>query len=110
MTEPAETPVSDANGGANGRANGRANGGANAGATPGRAAQLFDLRTVIAVLFGVYGIVLTLRGAFATNSAELIKAGGININLWSGIAMLVLAGLFVAWVVLRPLAPPGGGR
>jgi drug/metabolite transporter (DMT)-like permease len=98
MTEPAETPVDDANGGANGAA------------APGRAAQLFDLRTVIAVLFGVYGVVLTLRGAFATNSAELAKAGGININLWSGIAMLVLAGLFVAWVVLRPLAPPGSGR
>jgi hypothetical protein len=31
---------------------------------PSAASQLFDLRTVIAVLFGVYGIVLTVMGLF----------------------------------------------
>jgi hypothetical protein len=71
------------------------------------ASQLFDLRTVIAVLFGVYGIVLTVMGLF-TGEAELAKAGGININLWSGIGMILAAAFFLVWVRLRPLVPPGG--
>lgn len=77
------------------------------GATPSAASQLFDLRTIIAVLFGVYGIVLTIQGAFFDDEAQLAKAGGIDINLWSGISMIVVAALFLLWVWLRPLVPPG---
>ncbi len=76
---------------------------------PSAASQLFDLRTVIAVLFGVYGIVLTVMGLF-TGEAELAKAGGININLWSGIGMILAAAFFLIWVRLRPLVPPGARR
>ena len=76
---------------------------------PSAASQLFDLRTVIAVLFGVYGIVLTVMGLF-TGEAELAKAGGININLWSGIGMILAAVFFLVWVRLRPLVPPGAQR
>ena len=76
---------------------------------PSAASQLFDLRTVIAVLFGVYGIVLTVMGLF-TGEAELAKAGGININLWSGIGMILAAAFFLIWVRLRPLVPPGAQR
>jgi hypothetical protein len=71
------------------------------------ASQLFDLRTVIAVLFGAYGIILTVMGLFFEDEAELAKAGGIEINLWSGLAMIVVAGLFLLWVRLRPLVTPG---
>ena len=71
------------------------------------ASQLFDLRTVIAVLFGVYGVILTVMGLFFTSDAELAKAGGIAINLWSGLGMLVVAAFFVLWARLRPLVPPG---
>ena len=74
---------------------------------PGLASQLFDLRTVIAVLFGVYGLVLVLMGAFGTDAAQRAKSGGLNVNLWTGGGLLVLCGLFVAWVLLRPLRPPG---
>jgi hypothetical protein len=76
----------------------------------GAASQLFDLRTVIAVLFGVYGIVLTVMGLFGEDEAEIAKAGGIDINLWSGIGMLVAAAFFLIWVWLRPLVPPGERR
>jgi hypothetical protein len=75
--------------------------------SPSAASQLFDLRTVIAVLFGVYGIVLTVMGLFFTGEAELAKAGGIDINLWSGIGMILAAAFFLIWVRLRPLIPPG---
>ncbi len=67
-----------------------------------KAAALFDLRTVIAVLFGIYGVMLTVLGLIGSSAEQLDKAGGINLNLWTGIGMLVVAGLFVLWLVLRP--------
>ncbi|MFC5286287.1 hypothetical protein ACFPM7_04430 [Actinokineospora guangxiensis] len=69
-------------------------------------AGLFDLRGVIALLFGVYGVVLTLLGLFATTEEDLRKSGDINVNLWMGVAMLVTAALFGLWQRLRPLAVP----
>jgi drug/metabolite transporter (DMT)-like permease len=70
---------------------------------PSAASQLFDLRTVIAVLFGFYGLVLTVQGAFFDGEAELEKAAGIDINLWSGIAMFLVAAVFLVWARMRPL-------
>lgn len=71
------------------------------------AANLFDLRSVIALLFGVYGIVLVIMGLVSGNDpANLAKTGGTNLNLHTGIGMLVLCALFVLWVWLRPLKIP----
>jgi hypothetical protein len=72
---------------------------------PSAASRLFDLRTIIAVLLGGYGIVLTIMGAFFVDEAQLAKAAGIDINLWAGIVMLAVAALFVLWE--RTLVPPG---
>jgi quinol-cytochrome oxidoreductase complex cytochrome b subunit len=73
-------------------------------ATPSAASSLFDLRTVIAVLFAFYGIVLTIMGIISASPQDNAKSGGINLNLWTGIAMLVLAVLFVVWARMKPLA------
>jgi len=73
---------------------------------PSAASQLFDLRTIIAILFGFYGIVLTIMGLVSASQDVLAKAGGININLWSGIIMIAVAAGFIAWARTRPLAPP----
>jgi drug/metabolite transporter (DMT)-like permease len=70
------------------------------------ASRLFDLRAIIALLFGVYGVVLTIMGFTSTSDAEIERAGDINLNLWSGIVMLVVAALFATWVILRPLKLP----
>jgi hypothetical protein len=67
-----------------------------------RAARLFDLRMVIGGLLAVYGVVVTLMGLFASQATKT-KAAGININLWTGVAMLALGALFLVWVALRPL-------
>ena len=68
------------------------------------AANLFDLRSVIALLFGVYGIVLLVMGIVSGDNPEnLAKTGGTNLNLDTGIGMLVIGALFVLWVYLRPL-------
>lgn len=71
-----------------------------------RSASLFDLRWIIALLFGVYGIVVTVMGIGFTSQAELDKAGGINVNLWTGIPMIVVAILFALWAQLRPVRIP----
>ncbi|KOV78879.1 hypothetical protein [Nocardia sp. NRRL S-836] len=64
--------------------------------------RLFDLRLIIAFLFGLYGVVLVVVGLAFTSDADLEKAEGVNINLWAGIAMVVIAVLFAAWAMLRP--------
>jgi hypothetical protein len=64
---------------------------------------LLDLRTIIACLFGIYGVVLTVMGAAGPSQAELRKAGGWNINLWCGIAMLGVTAVFGGWALLRPV-------
>jgi hypothetical protein len=68
-----------------------------------RGAGAFDIRLIIALLIGVYGVVLTILGIGFTTQADLDKAAGTNVNLWAGIGMLVVAALFVAWSRLRPL-------
>ncbi|GAA4553098.1 hypothetical protein [Pseudonocardia xishanensis] len=70
------------------------------------ASRLFDLRTILALMFSVYGIVLLVLGLVATDETDIAKAGGWNINLDTGIAMLVLAAFFLLWVRLRPVKAP----
>lgn len=67
-------------------------------------AKLFDIRTMIGLLFVVYGVLIGGAGVMPGSEA-LRKAEGININLWTGLAMLVVGGLFLLWVALRPLEP-----
>jgi predicted phage tail protein len=68
-------------------------------------AKLFDIRILIGGLFTVYGVVLIIAGVFAS-AAEKLKASGVNINLWTGIGMLILGVLFLLWWRLQPLKPP----
>jgi drug/metabolite transporter (DMT)-like permease len=67
--------------------------------------RIFDIRTIIGGLFGLYGIILTVAGLF-TGSSDLRKAQDIRINLWTGLAMLVVSAIFLTWVFLRPLKSP----
>ncbi|MFF2922009.1 hypothetical protein ACFVTP_06270 [Streptomyces celluloflavus] len=69
------------------------------------AARLFDVRRIIGGLFVVYGVIVTLAGLTASD-ADLAKAQGININLWTGLGMLALGLFFLVWLKLRPAVPP----
>ncbi|MFH8464147.1 hypothetical protein [Streptomyces sp. NPDC017991] len=69
------------------------------------AARLFDIRRIIGGLFVVYGIIVTIAGITASD-ADIDKAEGVNINLWTGLGMLALGLFFLAWLWLRPVAPP----
>ena len=67
-----------------------------------RAANLFDVRRFIGGLFLIYGVILFVLGIGASE-ADVEKAAGVNINLWTGLAMLLVGALFVAWALWRPL-------
>jgi cyanate permease len=68
--------------------------------------MLFDIRTIVGALMGLYGIVLTIVGAVKHSTADLARSGGWNINLWSGIVMAALGVVFLVWVRLRPTQIP----
>jgi hypothetical protein len=67
------------------------------------AAGAFDVRNVIAALIGFYGVVLVIVGLVDNGEEALEKTGGLNANLWVGIAMIVFAAAFALWSRLRPI-------
>ena len=69
-------------------------------------AGAFDIRTLIAMLIGLYGLILVLVGIVNHSDADLIKSDGININLWTGIAMIVAGAAFQAWALWQPVEVP----
>jgi hypothetical protein len=66
-------------------------------------AGLFDIRTIIGALLGVYGVVLLVMAFADTPDRDVDRAGGINANLWAGIGLLVVGALFLLWAVTRPI-------
>lgn len=71
------------------------------------AARLFDIRRIIGGLFVVYGVIVTIAG-IDPSDADLKKAEGVHINLWTGLAMLALGLFFLIWMKLRPAQVPDG--
>jgi hypothetical protein len=66
------------------------------------AASLFDLRRIIGGLFTLYGVLVLGAGLFdGTNAKE--KASGLDINIWTGLGMLLLGLGMLAWMALRPV-------
>lgn len=72
----------------------------------GTAARLFDVRTVIGGLFVIYGLLIGSAG-IAPSEESLRKAQGVDINLWTGLGMLVLGLSFLLWLKMRPLGAAG---
>jgi hypothetical protein len=69
-------------------------------------AGAFDIRNFIAMLIGIYGVVLVIAGLIGPSEADLEKADGLNINLYAGIGMVVVAAGFLLWARLRPVVVP----
>jgi hypothetical protein len=69
-----------------------------------KAANRFDIRRIIGGLFLLYGAILVVVGIVGSH-ADKTKAAGINVNLWTGLAMLVFGALMVAWALMRPVVP-----
>jgi hypothetical protein len=79
-----------------------------------KAARLFDIRRLIGGLFLIYGVILVVLG-LGESDASIAKSADININLYAGVGMLIMAICFIAWALWRPLGadeesePAGGG-
>jgi len=65
-----------------------------------RTTGAFDIRNVIGGLLGLYGVVLLVAGLVSDDAPE--ATGDIDANLWSGLALLVVAAAFLVWSRLRP--------
>ena len=60
-----------------------------------------DIRIPIGLLFVVLGAILTILGVFTMNDTELYaRSLGRNINLWTGLLMLVFGGLMLLFPYL----------
>jgi len=67
-------------------------------------AGALDIRNIIGGLLGVYGVILVLMGLFG--DPEFDKTGDVNANLWAGLALVVMAAVFLTWARLRPIVVP----
>ena len=67
-------------------------------------AGAFDIRNIIGALMGVYGVILTLAGLLGEHEPD--KTGGVNANLWTGLALIAVAAVFIGWARLRPITVP----
>jgi uncharacterized membrane protein YidH (DUF202 family) len=74
--------------------------------TPRQRAGVFDIRALIGLLLGIYGVMLLVTGVVATSQAELAKANGVNVNLYTGIGLVLASAVFFVWARLRPVLVP----
>jgi hypothetical protein len=73
-------------------------------ATAAKAANRFDIRRIIGGLFLLYGLILVVVGIVGSDEVKT-KAAGVNVNLWTGVSMLVFGALMVFWALSRPVKP-----
>src|SRR5947209_4371570 len=69
-----------------------------------KAANRFDIRRIIGGVFLVYGLTLAITGIVGSEHVKN-KAAGVNINLFTGLGMIVFAILMISWALLRPVMP-----
>jgi hypothetical protein len=65
-------------------------------------AGAFDIRTFIATLMGIFGVILVLVGIFGGNTTTSGTIVTGNPNLWVGISLLGFAAAMQGWAMLRP--------
>jgi hypothetical protein len=69
-----------------------------------RAANRFDIRRIIGGVFVLYSLILIALGIFGSHHVKN-KAAGINIDLWTGLGMLIFGALMIFWALYRPTVP-----
>ena len=56
-----------------------------------------DIRYPIGFLFSLIGIMLTVYGLVTSSNAELYhRSLDINVNLWTGLVMIIFGGIMLA--------------
>ena len=69
-----------------------------------RAANRFDIRRIIGGVFVLYSLILIALGIFGSHHVKN-KAAGVNIDLWTGLGMLIFGALMIFWALYRPTVP-----
>ncbi|MGI8715137.1 MAG: hypothetical protein ACR2NR_18530 [Solirubrobacteraceae bacterium] len=69
-----------------------------------KAANRFDIRRLIGGLFMLYGLILLALGLFGSHHIKH-KAAGINVDLYTGIGMLIFGALMIFWALSKPVTP-----
>ena len=64
-------------------------------------AKLFDIRSFTGALFLIFGVIVTIVGLTASD-ADIAKAAGINLALWTGLIMFAAGLVFMAWTFIAP--------
>ncbi len=60
-----------------------------------------DIKLPIGIMFSIFGVLLTIYGLFTLSDAAMYqKSFGININLYSGLLMLVFGGSMLLAAIL----------
>ena len=105
MTEPASTDSSSsgATSAAGGGHSSAATGHSSDSGGGKRTAGLFDIRVIIGTLLGVFGLILLLMGLFSDAQARDARANDVNLNLWTGLALLATSAGFTLWARVRPI-------
>ena len=63
-----------------------------------------DIKIPIGLMFTILGLLLAIFGLATTGDSEIYRRSlDININLWTGLAMLVVGVLMLATSKRRPL-------
>jgi len=75
------------------------------GAPDTSTARRFDIRRIIGGLFVLYGAALIVAG-IVDGDVAAEQAAGIDLNLWTGLAMLLFGVGFLIWMRLNPVKPP----
>ena len=70
--------------------------------------SLTDIRAVITGALGLIGLYLVVCSVLFNSADEMSKTGGINVNLWSGLGLLVIAAGMGLWWWIR--SSPSGGQ
>ena len=61
-----------------------------------------DIRIPIGLLFAILGLILFAFGLYSMNDTELYaRSLGRNINLWTGVAMLLFGGLMLLFTLKK---------
>jgi hypothetical protein len=61
-----------------------------------------DIRIPIGLLFAILGLILVVFGLFSMNDAALYaRSLGRNINLWTGLTMLLFGGLMLFFTLRK---------
>ena len=69
-------------------------------------AGAFDIRNIIGIVIGTYGVILLVLGLFFSSQAQLDKSGGLHANVIAGVLMMIVSAIFFTWSHVRPVVVP----